>query len=225
VHFRLRLIDTDGRLLGAAIPTLLADGDVAGRLRERGELYESAPGSGNAYRVSALRRLMPLPTDAIDRHGADFFTTYGISLLGRIRAVGAPMGSYRVHRTPEAQGLRMGNASRDDTEPHITYRRYERLQMWLIERLGPTHAPPLPAPNFSVEKIGYVRTIFSTPSYFRSLQAGSSLFVSNLLPAVGRVPVSRARRFGLAAWALAVLLLPRRAGLPLARFVVNPASR
>ena len=59
VHFRLRLVDRSGAKLGGVIPSELPSGDLSSTLRCRGELYSSAPGSGNAYRVSVLRRLAP----------------------------------------------------------------------------------------------------------------------------------------------------------------------
>jgi glycosyltransferase involved in cell wall biosynthesis len=226
VHFRLRLVDAEGAALAATIPTRMAQGDLAHRLRALGELYESAPGSGNAYLSSALRRLMPLPSDENDRHGADFFAIYGISLLGQVRIAGPePLGSYRVHRPTTGDALVFGNASRDSQEPLRMYRRYDRMRGWVIARLGSEYVLPPAAPEFSLEKQGYATAIFSAASYKRGLQAGSSLLRSNVLPAIGRMDGSWALRAGLAGWAVAVLLLPRKAGLPLARYICNPASR
>jgi glycosyltransferase involved in cell wall biosynthesis len=224
VHFRLRLVDTDGVALGSTIPRILAEGDLADRLRVEGELYESAPGSGNAYRVSALRRLMPIPTD--DTHGADFFAIYGTSVLGEVRVAGdEPLGSYRVHGDNACRLLQFGNAPEAMQEPRRTLVRYERLRQWLLARLGPTAALPPLSPIFSLEKNGYAAAIFSAPSYIEGLQEGAQLLVSRVLPAVARTKGSWALRAGLACWAMGVLVLPRRTGLPLARFVCNPASR
>jgi glycosyltransferase involved in cell wall biosynthesis len=226
VHFRLRLVDTEGRALGPTIPNRLAEGDVSHRLRVDGDLYESSPGTGNAYRVAALRKLMPIPSDAKDRHGADFFCIYGSSLLGEVRAAGEqPLGSYRVHAQNAPELLGFGNAVRETQEPYRTYLRYERLRAWLIERLGPREVLPPFAPVFSLEKQGYVAAIFSAPSYLEGLQAASPLLVSKVLPSLRRAQGSWAFRAGLAVWAMGVLVLPRRAGLPLARYVCNPASR
>ena len=226
VHFRLRLVDVEGAALGPAIPRRLGEGDVGEALRLRGELYDSAPGSGNAYLVSALRRLMPIPGDSSDRHGADFFAIHGISVLGAVRVAGqGPLGSYRVHRSAHPQALNFGNAARGTQEPVRTYKRYDRLCGWLLARLGPTYALRPIAPAFSLEKQGYVIAIFSAHSYARGVHAGSSLLVSSVLPAIARVNSSWRFRAGLAGWAVSVLLLPRRMGLPLARYVCNPASR
>jgi glycosyltransferase involved in cell wall biosynthesis len=226
VHFRLRVVDPQNVALGSTIPGRLAEGDLGSRLRLDGDLYESPPGSGNAYRVSALRQLMPLPSDAQDRHGGDFFCIYGISLLGTVRIAGSEsLGSYRVHGRNAPQLLNFGNALRSTQEPFRTYLRYERMGRWLHTRLGDAGALPPFAPVFTMEKQGYAAAIFSAPSYGRGLHAGSSLLVSKILPAIARAKGSWAFRVGLAFWAVGVLVLPRTAGLPLARYVCNPASR
>jgi glycosyltransferase involved in cell wall biosynthesis len=226
VHFRLRLVNPRNEALGPEIPERLAEGDLADHLRIHGDLYDSAPGSGNAYRVSALRRLMPLPEDPKDPHGADFFAIYGISLLGRIGiAAERSLGSYRVHRRGASVLLGFGNASHCTEEPARMHVRYERMQRWVLARLGPVNAPVAVAPNFSLEKQRYAEAIFSRTSYVQGLHVGSSLLVSDVLPAIGHVKNSWAFRLGLTCWAVAVLLLPRKAGFPLARYVCNPASR
>jgi glycosyltransferase involved in cell wall biosynthesis len=226
VHFRLRVVDAQGVALGPTVPSRLAEGDIAHRLRRDGEVYESPPGSGNAYRVSALRRLMPLPGDPKDRHGADFFAMYGIALLGKVRTVGSDaLGSYRVHDRNAPQLLAFGNALRETQEPLRSARRYERMRAWVLARLGPAEVLAPFAPVFFLEKQGYVAAIFSAPSYLQGLRTGCSLLVSKVLPSVARAQGSWAFRAGLAGWALGVLVLPRRAGLPLARYVCNPASR
>jgi glycosyltransferase involved in cell wall biosynthesis len=224
VHFRMRVVDADGVALGPTIPRILSEGDLADRLRVEGELYESAPGTGNAYRVSALRRLMPLPTDVT--MGADFFAIYGTSVLGEVRvACHEPLASYRVHRKSASGLLRFGNAVEPMPEPLRTSVRYERLRRWMLERLGPTAALPPLSPMFSLEKTRYADAILSAPSYIEGLRGGAQLLVSRVLPAVARAKGSWALRAGLACWAMGVLVLPRRMGLPLARFVCNPASR
>jgi glycosyltransferase involved in cell wall biosynthesis len=226
VHFYLRLIDQDGRHLGPTIPRCLAEGDVSERLRRFGELYDSAPGSGNAYRVAALRRLMPLPGDQRDRHGADFFAIYGTSLIGEVRLAGAqPLGSYRLHQGGASTLIALGNAAKATKEPQRTYARYARLQAWLWDRLGEHGVLPSPAPAFSLEKQAYAAAIFSAPSYMQGLRGGSRLLASSLLPAIARTNGSMAFRVGLTCWAMAILMLPRVIGLPLARYVCNPASR
>jgi hypothetical protein len=169
---------------------------------------------------------MPIPEQERDRHGADFFVAYGVALLGAVAVAGPePLGSYRIHR-PDATGdIVFGNAIADLHEPERTYARYERMRSWIVERLGPRFVlPPLVA-NFSLEKQGYAIAIFGAENYVEGLRRGIPLLIRSVLPSIRRRRESRIRRATLAAWALGVLVLPRRVGIPLARFVCNPASR
>jgi glycosyltransferase involved in cell wall biosynthesis len=226
VHFRLRLVDENGAALGTSIPSRLAAGNLGDQLRFAGQLYDSSPGSGNAYRVAALRRLMPIVEDARDRHGADFFAIYGTSLLGGVAVAGdGPLGSYRVHRRQATDDLVFGNANPALHEPQRMYARYARLRRWVRERLGEGFDLAPVAANFSLEKQGYALAIFNAGTYLGGLRAGAPLLATNVLPAIGLRRDPWVKRVLLAGWALGVLVLPRKAGLPLARFVCNPASR
>ncbi len=227
VHYRLRILDAAGSRRGGIIPTRLAEGDLSALLRLRGELYDSAPGSGNAYRVETLRRLMPIPEDPSDRHGADFFTIYGISLLGSVRVAAArPLGGYRVHRGDKVHDLAFGNALPQSREPERTHRRYERARLWIHERLGAAYSLPLRLrPSFSLEKHHFANAVFDAGSYVDGLRDGAPVLVTSLLPSILRIHGSWAVRAGLTGWAVGVLLLPRPVGLRIARHVCNPASR
>lgn len=98
VQYRLQLCDGEGRMTGRTVPPAhvpLAEGDLrAWFLRHRG--WRWPPTSGNAWLVSALRQLPPVPTDAfrvvVDRWWGDL-----IPLLGEVRALHKPGGWYRVH--------------------------------------------------------------------------------------------------------------------------------
>jgi hypothetical protein len=105
------------------------------------------------------------------------------------------------------------------------YARYTRLKGWVRDRLGERFDLAPVAANFSLEKQGYAIAIFNADTYLRGLRAGAPLLASNVLPAIGLRRDSYLKRAMLAGWALGVLVLPRKAGLPLARFVCNPASR
>jgi cellulose synthase/poly-beta-1,6-N-acetylglucosamine synthase-like glycosyltransferase len=226
VHYRLRLIDPAGAAIGPVIPFRLDEGDVGMGMRLRGQLYQSAPGSGNAYRVSALRRLMPIPEDPVERHGADFFVTYAVSLLGKVRVASrVPLGSYRVHSPPPAHQFAFGNASTTVTEPHRTSARYRRMGDWIKTRLGESYALAPVAPDLSLVKASYARTIFSAPSYAHGVACGWPVLRDHVLPAVASRRDPLGVRAALALWAVGVLVLPRRLGFPIARYVCNPATR
>lgn len=224
VHFRLELMGADGALLGTMVPRSLDRGDLSQQLR-KGCLYQSAPGSGNAYRRSALQRLMPLLTDAADRHGADFFTIYGISLLGKVAAVDEPLATYRIQSQHARTGLSFGNAVRTSPEPERALGRYRRLHRLVRERLGSEYGIAPDFADFSVDKLGFAGAVFDAPTYLKGLSAGLSYLHRRLYRAIRARPGSTASRVGLLGWSFAVLVLPRRVGMPVARYVCNPASR
>jgi glycosyltransferase involved in cell wall biosynthesis len=223
VHYRLRLIDAHGRVLGPTIPRTLASGDVSERLRNHGIFYQSSPGSGNAYKRSALARLMPLPESTADRHGADFFAALGIALLGEVATLGpAPLASYRIHSKSATEGMLFGNTGL--REPQKTPGRYARLRQWVPMRLGPSYQLPLEPIDFSIEKQTFSRVVFEG-GYWKGLWEGTDVVRKTLLRSIWLRPTSLRERLGLTGWALGVLVLPRRVGVPIARYVCNPASR
>lgn len=223
-QFRLALIDHAGRPTGAVIPTHMADGDLHMLMRQ-GVIFLAAPGSGNAYRVSALARLMPLPFDAREKHGADFFTGYGMALLGQVRVVGEkPLAEYRVHTQEAVESLNFGNARLAMTQSEMLERNYQWLRQWLAQRLPGTELAPSPVIDFSIEKQDFARSIFQAPGYWAGLRAGA-LRWPHLKASVRHRASPLWLKWGLMAWAAVVLVVPRPVGWPLARFVCNPSSR
>ncbi len=224
VHYRLRLIDGEGRPTGNIIPRHLASGDMRDELVERGHLFASAPGSGNIYRRSALSALMPLPQNPGDRHGADYFTIYGSALRGRLAALPDPGGSYRIQSVAAAQdNLVFGNASQGVDEVEKVRLRGECFKQWIFERLGVRIQASLL--DFGHEKQAYALSIFGAGGYLSGLRKGVGRF-----PKVVRaICLKRSEplwlRMGLIGWAWTILWLPRPLGWPLARRVCNPGSR
>lgn len=227
VHYRLEMIDAAGHRIGSAIPTKLAEGDVSWIMLKQGCLYNSAPGSGNAYKVSVLKeKLAPLPVDVQDRHGADFFAVHGMGLIGHIATAnqGKPLAEYRVHRVADQATLGFGNAAKLLSESDRLKKRYARFQKWIHERWGDDYQLPQQVTDFSIEKQKFAADIFNAKGYFQGLSAG----IEDLGPLVRSIvlrPSSPALKAALVVWALAVLALPRPAGIHLARYVCNPASR
>jgi glycosyltransferase involved in cell wall biosynthesis len=225
-HYRMRLIDWEGRPLGSTIPGVLADGEVSQPFMQHGLLYPSAPGSGNAYRRTVLERLFPLPTDEVDRHGADFFAIYGSAVFGQVRAINEPLASYRVHGSPNeaAKGLVFGNARRTTDERTRFQRRVARFRPWLARRTGGAVIVPERFLDFSQEKIRFANAIFGQ-GYGEGVRAGAKELPDLLRSLWLRADFSWLKRAGLSAWALVVLFAPRPLGMPLARHVCNPANR
>lgn len=223
VHYKLRLVDAENRPLGGAIPSRLSSGDEPRRLLMRGCLYNSAPGSGNAYAAWALHRIAPLPVPPRDRHGADFFTVYSMPFLGGIVSIDDVLGSYRIHHDAVTTALTFGNASRGMVEPLATFLRYRLLRRWLAERL-PQVVLPRRTTDFSLEKIGFASAVFGSGGYLAGVVAGGQRLVP-LCRSILKRPGNPLAKPLLLAWAGAVLLLPRPWGEPIARYICNPASR
>ncbi len=226
VHFRMLLVDEAGRALGQTVPANLATGNVLTPLIRHGVLYPSAPGSGNAYRRSVLQRLFPLPVDAVDRVGADFFLIYGVVAFGSVAACESALVRYRLHRPPQAadDALVFGNAAQGNDEAAKVATRYQRLVQWV--QLRTAHAVNYSQPflDFSVQKSPYVLAVFAQP--YRSAWWGSRRVLKRLLQAVWLQPAyGLKKKIGLSTWAVLLLLAPRREAMRLARYVCNPASR
>lgn len=226
VHFRLALIGPDGALLGGSIPHQLAVGEVATRLLRHGVPHASPPASGNAYRRSVLAPLFPLPLDASDRHGADFFCIYGSALFGDVAACPQALGLYRLHRVePQLDSLTFGNAAKGQVLEERTQARMARFSAWITERSAGAVRPPRHMLDFSVEKTAYATAVlFGAPQQGRLRRAGARL--PTLLRAIWWRAGDRPwHKLGLVGWALLVLVAPRPLALRAARFVCDPASR
>lgn len=223
VHYKLRLVNADDRPLGGTIPNRLSSGDEPRRLLMGGYLYDSAPGSGNAYAVWALRKVAPLPAMRRDKHGGDFFAVYSMPFLGHISSVNEVLGSYRVHHESVTSALTFGNANRGKAEPLRTSLRYRMLRRWLAGRL-PGVVLPRRISDFSLEKIGFASAVFGSGGYVAGLMAGGRR-LAPLCRSIAKRPGNPLAKPMLLAWAGAVLLLPRPWGEPIARYICNPASR
>ena len=214
------------RRWGPASPRALADGDVLPDMLRSGVLYASVPGSGNAYRRSVLERLLPLPQDAHDRHGADLFTIYGSVFFGTVRAIQASLGNYRIHteQSPDADGLAFGNAElRDDAQSRFR-QRLARFLAWIPQRVH--IADPLPSRilDFGTQKNFFARGVFASKGPARREHVRTML--PDLFRAVAWQPsYGLFTKLCLFVWMLAIVVLPRKLSLPLARRVCNPASR
>lgn len=226
VHFRLRLINAHGQPLGPVIPRYLSNGEMGPEIKNRGHLVPSAPGSGNLYSRAILQRLMPIPIDPQDRHGADFYLIYGASLLGVTRALAAVQGGYRVHSevTAADSSLVFGNAATKVDEYALVQRRAENFKRWIRDRTGLTIHVPLV--DFGVEKQSFAKTLFAADTTYRQrVQMGIAALPRLAKAITMRRFESIPRRAGLVGWALCVIFLPRPLALSLARYVCNPASR
>ncbi|RZL03496.1 MAG: glycosyltransferase family 2 protein [Rubrivivax sp.] len=224
LHWRMALVDSKGQTTGASIPSQLFAGVGDQALLSKGVVLCSSPGSGNAYRADMLRRVMPLPADAIDKHGADFFAVRAAAWLGRIAAIeNRPLGYYRIHSEGDVASLVFGNAAKK--KAYTYQQRVDRFKTWFSVRC-PDLASLVPSMeiDFSMEKQQYALSIFNQTSYLKGVQSGLKS-IKPLLVSIQYRPGGELAKAALAFWAVFVLLAPRRMGTPVARYVCNPARR
>jgi len=99
VQFRTEVIDAAGEPIGRIKPAdhlPLPGGDVrAAELAYPFDLVWMAT-SANAFRATALRRIMPMP-EAPFRSCADWYLVHLTALLGRVISLPEVLGAYRLH--------------------------------------------------------------------------------------------------------------------------------
>ncbi|HXZ08119.1 MAG TPA: glycosyltransferase family 2 protein, partial [Paraburkholderia sp.] len=167
VQFRLDVIGPDGARTRAYVPNSKPPSDCTQLIR-KGWLYPSPPASGNAYRVSALRKILPIPVSEERRIAADFFAIYGVSLLGPIFAIETAQGGYRIHRSTVTNdgkapqvGLSIANCQDLSVVIDSSPKRWEALRELVKERLG-EDLPPHTV-DFSYEKARLCARVYEAP--------------------------------------------------------------
>lgn len=225
VHWKADLINAQGIPLGQHVPNLLVGGDMKAQLLDHGMLYPSPPGSANAYATAALRQMMPLPQHPTERHGADFFTIYGCALVGKVAVAGGgrSLSDYRLHHVAPAQ-LSFGNAAQSYAEHERLRLRAGMFRQWVAQwspsRLEFRHE----LNEFSIEKVAYVLAIFGASNYWQGLRAGMDR-MPELLRCIVHRPAGLISRVALIGYCLSMLMLPRKLGMPMARYLCNPTAR
>ncbi|MBC7700160.1 glycosyltransferase family A protein [Aquabacterium sp.] len=226
VHFRLELIGPNGEQIGATIPHELAQGEVATVFLKHGVPHASPPASGNAYRHSVLGKIFPLPADAQDRHGADFFCIFGATLFGTVSACQSTLGLYRIHRLPSAESsFTFGNAAKGLSLDKRLQARIERFGRWIAERSQGTIQAPTTLLDFSNEKSAYASTALAGKGWWTDTRATLARLPRLVRSIVVRNDYSVFKKAGLIAWSLVVLLAPRNLATKAARYVCDPGSR
>jgi hypothetical protein len=99
IQFRTEVIDAEGRPTGAIKPAAhlpMPSGDVSrAELASPYDLVWMAT-SANAFRTSALRRIMPIPEGPF-RTCADWYLVHLMALVGPVVSLDSVAGAYRVH--------------------------------------------------------------------------------------------------------------------------------
>jgi len=229
VHYKMRLIDSNGHSLGPSIPRYLSDGDMAKPLLDKGWFYFSSPGTGNVYRRESLKPFFPIPIIKNDSHGADFFCIYSVMFKGKIKTLNESLAGYRVHAKENQDSPRLslsfGNASKKYDEALRYQNRIEIYKKWLFERTsGKINIKHIQL-DFSNVKNFYCKHIFEQDNYLNGLVSGAK-YLGQLFNSINaRQNYPFYKKLALLVWALSILILPRKIGFKLARIVTNPASR
>jgi glycosyltransferase involved in cell wall biosynthesis len=156
VQFRLDVMDSAGALTGTYVPHSEPPHDC-GKLLLGGWLYPSPPASGNAYRVSGLRSVFPVPEEGINRYGADFYAIYGAALTGRIATVPKSLGGYRVH-SADSDTVSFANSEQLNKAPRAFHMRWAILRNVARARLQ-IELPPA-FHDFSHEKATFCSSVY-----------------------------------------------------------------
>ncbi|MFP6556763.1 glycosyltransferase family 2 protein [Paraburkholderia sp. B3] len=229
VQFRLDVVREDGVRTGVRVPNSTPPRDCGALLR-RGWLYPSPPASGNAYRVSALRAVFPIPVSKQHSKTADFFAIYGIALIGSICALDGALGGYRVHRkagerrsaTVGQAGILVGNYE-DVSEVERSFPwRWETLRQMIRARLG--EDLPVHFIDFSYEKNRLCVRLYEAPTAerWRRLMFESDRYFASLV----RNPYwSAGKKLGALGLTLLCLLPSRQLNQFALRYIANPACR
>lgn len=229
VQFRLDVIDEDGVRTGAHVPNSTPPHDCS-RLLLRGWLYPSPPASGNVYRVSALRSVVPIPTSTHHRKAADFFAIYGIAMTGHICSLETALGGYRVHRKPHERrsGVAdqiipsMGNYDYvSEVEESFPWR-WQTLREMVRVRLGEDLPPHFI--DFSYEKNRLCVRLYGAPTAerWRWLMFESSRYFHSLVcnPFWGA-----GKKVGALGLTLMCLMPSRKLSNFALQYIANPAAR
>ncbi len=227
VHYRLELMDGNGRPTGALVPPAglpLPAGDLRERVRLHPDDVPYPPASGNAFASWALRRVLPMPEEDY-RLLADVYLLNLVPLLGPVGVLDGAGGRYRVHQANShyASTLRLDRVRATVRTTHATHAHMKRL----AEALG---LGGFPEPERDDRSLVFL----SQRLISHKLEPGLHPFPGDSLPRLAaRGAASAVRRAGLpwgikllyAAWFLAVPAVPRRPAAWLAEQMLYPERR
>lgn len=95
VQWRLRIIDDRGAPIGGVFPSVLHSGSVS-KIIENFGMYGSPPGSGNAFRRSAIADFFPLD-ETLWQIAADTVPVVVAPFNGKVITLAGVGGGYRIH--------------------------------------------------------------------------------------------------------------------------------
>ena len=227
VHYRLELIDADGRPTGALVPPAglrLPAGDLRELIRVHPDDVPYPPASGNAFAAWALRRVLPMPEEEY-RLLADVYLLNLIPLLGPVEVLDGTGGQYRVHDTNShyASTLRLDRVRATVRITHATHRYMRQL----AESLG---LGGFPEPERDDRSLVFLSQRLVSHKLAPELHPFPGDSLRRLAAGGGAVALRRADlSLGLrllhTAWFLAMSAAPRRPAAWLAEQMLYPERR
>ena len=227
VHYRLELIDANGRPTGALVPPVglrLPAGDLRELIRLHPDDVPYPPASGNAFAAWALQRVLPMPEEEY-RLLADVYLLNLIPLLGPVEVLDGAGGQYRVHdaNSHYASTLRLDRVRATVRITHATHRYLKQL----AESLG---LGGFPEPEQDDRSLVFL----SQRLVSHKLDPELHPFPGDSLPrlaagggavALRRADLSLGLRLLHTAWFLAMSAAPRRPAAWLAEQMLYPERR
>lgn len=227
VQWRMRVIDADGRPTGGLLPAPhvpVPDGDM-----RRAELVFPfdiawAATSGNAFRVSMLRTIMPMP-EADYRISADSYLQHLPALLGSVFALGEPGVRRRIHGANAfeqrgGEGIDMRYAREAIRVAAVTRDQLDAL----ATRLGLERAHPS---ILSVSDLArrLISLRLDADTHPVAADTRLSLAVDGVRAAARRFDVRPPLRLAFAGWFVVTSIAPRPIALRLGRWLLVPERR
>ena len=213
VQFELDMVDRHGRSMKRQLPRHMQGTPMARQLMRRFGTYGSPPGSGNAFHRSFLERVLPMDEEPW-RIGADTLTILPAPAHGEVVSIQRPLGAYRIHHRDESR-LFFNNAPPHLRSEAVRLDQAKHFMTEALDGLGIEHDRPLLLAPWEVR-------VMATCTRFDSLgpdPAHGGLGMRRwMLRSIWAWPLTGlAQKLALTVWVLAVLGLPARAALPVAR--------
>jgi glycosyltransferase involved in cell wall biosynthesis len=141
LQFRLGLVDESAAPLGRYVPRSMHDRD-AQSLVQRFGCYGSPPGSGNAFAIGFLKKILPLEAERW-RTAADTVPILLAPLYGDIVSIPKILGAYRLHRRMSAEDLLFNNAPEGLWQEFARIEASKQLVATALSRQGRQLSEPL----------------------------------------------------------------------------------
>lgn len=225
VQFPLRCVDAGGRPLGVTMPAdpgRLPRGDVRAAVLSHPDDLPWQVTSGNAFRASALARVLPMPAEPY-RISADHYLSNLTPLLGRVAVLDEPAGSYRIHgaNADFRSGLDLDRTRAIVVRSVATHEQVDRL----ARELGAGSLPdPLAVPSVTFVANRLVSLRFDPARHPVPGDRRWRLVADGARAAMARPDLRRRRRLAAAVWFAAVAALPRAVARPLVGVGLSPPT-